>query len=157
MTSPGLWTPTEQDVYAKLTPVAHTLREQATAALGQDDGMRVAALVFDDLFDPAIRGSALRAAVLAIHFPARNRFGRAMEPDSMCPDCRGAVGRHPCGCWNDHGPIQPVCGHCVGEHQMKVTSIDWPCETALAVGANLAAWRASASGLSIEDPSWPRS
>lgn len=69
-------------------------------------------------------------AALAMHYPAINDSART----PLCPDCEGAAGHHPCGCWAPEGGVKPVCGHCHTGGRVA-SSVPWPCPTAVALGA----------------------
>lgn len=72
---------------------------------------------------------SLAAAALAIHYPAYNDGDRT----PLCPECNGAEGTHPCGCYSPEGVVEVVCGHCHtgGYHSY---AIPYPCPTVRALG-----------------------
>lgn len=63
--------------------------------------------------------------VLALHKRVHKVFSwsggfRYEEP---CPECDGAPGVHPCGCWADR-QIEYTCQEC---------DVEWPCPTVLVI------------------------
>ena len=75
--------------------------------------------------------TALRA-VLAVHREVQLVFSWSSGMDAMspCPDCHGAPGVHPCGCWADQ-QIEYVCEVC--KSPIGMGNAGWPCPTVHAI------------------------
>lgn len=77
-------------------------------------------------------------AVRALHRPAHavsSGNGGTIYEDP-CPECHGAPGVHPCGCWADT-QIEYVCAEChsLGVLSKGVYDYDYPCPTIHALEA----------------------
>lgn len=78
----------------------------------------------------ADRAEAQVARVKALHREAYGVFSWSkggIQYEDPCPDCHGAAGVHPCGCWADQ-QIDYVCAECHRGGGKNVVA-DWPCPT----------------------------
>ena len=72
-------------------------------------------------------------AVKALHRPAHAVFSwntNGARYEDPCPECHGAPGVHPCGCWADT-QIEYVCAEChrLGSGSLRVYDYTYPCPT----------------------------
>ena len=72
-------------------------------------------------------------AVKALHRPAHAVFSwntNGARYEDPCPECHGAPGVHPCGCWADT-QIEYVCAEChrLGSGSRGVYDYVYPCPT----------------------------
>ena len=78
-------------------------------------------------------------AVKALHRPAHAVFSwtGGTRYDDPCPECHGAPGVHPCGCWTDT-QIEYVCAEChrLGMLSKGVYDYTYPCPTIHALEAS---------------------
>ena len=77
-------------------------------------------------------------AVKALHRPAHAVFSwnGGTRYEDPCPECHGAPGVHPCGCWTDT-QIEYVCAEChrLGMLSKGVYDYTYPCPTIHALEA----------------------
>lgn len=77
-------------------------------------------------------------AVRALHRPAHAVFSwnGGTRYEDPCPQCHGAPGVHPCGCWADT-QLEYVCAEChsLGVLSKGVYDYDYPCPTIRALEA----------------------
>lgn len=77
-------------------------------------------------------------AVRALHRPSHAVFSwnGGTRYEDPCPECHGAPGVHPCGCWADT-QIEYVCAEChrLGCGSREVYDYDYPCPTIRALEA----------------------
>lgn len=73
--------------------------------------------------------------VRALHREAYAIFSwqSGLRYEDPCPDCHGAAGVHPCGCWTDQ-QVEYVCAEC-HRTQGGGPSAAYPCKTILALDA----------------------
>lgn len=71
-------------------------------------------------------------AAKALHRPAYAVFSwnGGTRYEDPCPECHGAPGVHPCGCWADT-QVEYVCAEChrLGCESRGVYDYDYPCPT----------------------------
>lgn len=54
--------------------------------------------------------------------------GGVVEAVERCPECHGAAGVHPCGCWADTDSLYE-CAECSRPDPLNRGTVIWPCAT----------------------------